>query len=97
MENLQVIGYPFVSHVDQDWRPTIEVVDFLNRSYGISNYDLISHGYYKLMGYLYDFKPYLKRFIYKQYGSWQEAYAPNKTTLRKVIYGRIDEIIELKK
>jgi hypothetical protein len=38
----------------------------------------------------------LKKYIYKQYGQWSEAYAPNKTLLRQVTYGRIDKIIELK-
>lgn len=95
MENT-VIGYPFVGHVDQTYRPTLEL-DFLKRAYVrfyTNNENLIRYGCYKSMGYSYDFRPYLKQFLYKQYGIWHEAYAPNKTTLRKVIYGRIDEIIE---
>lgn len=96
MENI-VIGYPFVGHVDQSLRPTLNI-DFLKRAY-VRNYtnneNLIKHGCYKLMGYRYDFKPYLKKYLYKQYGEWREAYAPTKTLLRKVIYGRIDKIINI--
>lgn len=36
----------------------------------------------------------LHRYVYCQYGTWAEAWAPNKTTLRKVTIGKIDEIIE---
>ena len=98
----QVIGYPFVSHVDLSLRPTIEnPVEFLNKHYhsgysgAISNF--LSKGIYLSMGYRYDFKPFLKRFVYKQYGKWTEAYAPNKTKLRKAVFGKIDEIVELPK
>ena len=97
----EVIGYPFVGHVNQSSRPKIEKpIEFLNHHYhsgysgAISN--LLNSGVYKSMGYCYDFKPYLKRFVYKQYGNWTEAYAPNKTKLRKAVYGRIDEIVEIK-
>lgn len=98
----QVIGYPYVAHVEQSLRPTIEnPVEFLNKHYhsGYSGakHGLLSNGTYKLMGYRYDFKPFLKRFIYKQYGTWTEAYAPNKTKLRNAVYGKIDEIVELTK
>jgi len=92
-----VIGYPFVDHVDQDYRPSLPI-DFLNEAYTrfyTNNENLINHGYYKSLGYIYDFKPYLKKYLYKQYGSWYEAYAPNKTKLRSVIFGKIDRIIEL--
>jgi hypothetical protein len=98
----QVIGYPFVAHVEQSLRPTIQnPIEFLNKYYhsGYSGaiYELLKSGTYKSMGYRYDFKPLLKRFVYKQYGNWTEAYAPNKTKLRNAVYGKIDEIVELTK
>ena len=46
-------------------------------------------------GWSYDFTPFLKKYLYKQYGSWTECYAPNKTLLRKSVYGRVDQIVEL--
>lgn len=72
--------------------------DFLKRVYlegrfGLDN--LKRHGKYLRMGWAYDFNPYIKTFVYKQYGTWSECNAPNKTLLRKVISGRIDKIIEV--
>ena len=48
-----------------------------------------------LQGWLFGFKDYLKRFVIKQYGCWFEYYAFDKTALRYVVCGRIDEIIEV--
>ncbi len=93
-----IIGYPFVDHVDKDHRPSLPI-DFLDKAYTkfyTNNDNLINYGCYKLMGYIFDFKPYLKKYLYKQHGHWHEAYAPNKTKLRCVIFGKIDRIIELK-
>lgn len=97
----RVIGFPFVAHVEQTARPTIDnPIVFLreryNNRFNFGIQVLLSNGIYKVGGYVYDFRPYLKRFVYKQYGSWTEAYAPNKTSLRKIIYGKIDEIVEVK-
>jgi hypothetical protein len=96
MENL-IIGVPFVPHVNQEVRPTLEV-SFLKRAYVrfyTNNDNLYRYGYYKSMGYKYDFKPYLTLYLYKQHGDWHEGYAPNKTLLRQVIGGRIDKIVKL--
>ena len=96
-KNEVLTGYPFVDHVDQDLRPELSV-DFLDKAYTMyytNNQNLINYGYYKVMGYIYDFRPYLKKYLYKQYDVWHEAFAPNKTSLRRVIYGRIEKIIEL--
>jgi len=101
MRNIsKAIGIPFVLHVCQKSRPEIlDVNDFLNKAYQryyTGNDNLINYGYYKLMGYKFDFKKYLTKYLYKQYGQWHEAYAPNKTILRKITFGRIDAIIDLK-
>ena len=91
-----IIGKPFVSHVDQTLSPSLPL-DFLNKAYVrffTNNDNLLKYGHYKLMGYVYDFKPYLNLYVYKQYGTWYEAYAPNKTILRSVLGGKIDKIIE---
>lgn len=93
-----VTGYPFVSHVDQNFRPKLSI-DFLDKAYTrfyTNNQNLVNYGYYNLLGYRYDFRTCLKKYLYKQYGTWYEAYAPNKTKLRSVIFGKIDKIIELK-
>ena len=49
-----------------------------------------------LGGYRFDFSDILKTYIVKQYGSYQEYKAVDKTSLRAMIYGRIDKIIEVK-
>ena len=50
-----------------------------------------------LMGYRFGFEDVLKSYIVKQYGSWAEYTAPDKTSLRSIIYGRIDQIAEISK
>lgn len=84
--NIKVIGYPFVSHVDQSVRP--EMNFDLSKSFPLD-------GIVKRMGYLYDLRPQMKNYLVKQYGSWQEYWAPNKTLLRKEICGKIDRIVEV--
>ncbi len=48
-----------------------------------------------LMGYRFDFSDVLKKFVVKQYDHWFEYYAPDKTSLRSVLFGRIQEIVEV--
>lgn len=58
-----------------------------------------SNAYFKrsvpLSGYRFDFSDVLKRYIVKQYGHLTEYYAVDKTALKTILYGRIDEIIEI--
>jgi len=61
--------------------------------FGIDN--LKELGGYKLLGWFIDFKPIMKKFIIKQDGHLYEAYAFNKTDLRKSIFGRIQYIKEI--
>lgn len=65
------------------------------RGYYFGQEQLLRTGTYKQMGWKYDFKPYLKRFLVSQYGSWQQYYCINKTALRKLLHGHVDEIIEV--
>jgi len=49
-----------------------------------------------LMGWRFDFSDILKKYVVKQYGNHlQEYYAPDKTSLRAYLYGRIDYIVEV--
>ena len=59
-------------------------------------YDLYSYGIYKYMGWRYDFRPFLKRFLIRQ-DSWIEVWAINKTAARKLTFGKISEIHEIPK
>ena len=42
-----------------------------------------------------DFSDVLKRYFVKQYGHIQEYYAIDKTALRSILYGRIEDIVEV--
>lgn len=48
-----------------------------------------------LSGWRFDFSDVLKTYIVKQYGSYQEYRAIDKTSLRTILYGRIERIIEI--
>ena len=50
-----------------------------------------------VMGYRFDFFDVLKKYLVKQYGQWAEYYAPDRTSLRKHLYGRIKQIVETPK
>ena len=64
-----------------------------NCGFGVDH--LKRDGVYKLSGWVYDFNPFMNTYLVKQYGSWQEYKAPNKTLLRGTIYGRISQIIQI--
>lgn len=49
-----------------------------------------------LMGYRFDFSDVLRKFLVNQYGRWNEYYAPDKTSLRAALYGRVNQIVALK-
>lgn len=49
-----------------------------------------------LMGYRFNFEDVLKTYLVKQYGHWQEYNAPDKKSLRTIIFGRICKIVEIK-
>lgn len=48
-----------------------------------------------LGGYRFDFSNILKTYVVKQYGSYHEYRAIDKTSLRAMLYGTIDKIIEV--
>lgn len=62
------------------------------------DYELISNGYKKVMGWIIDFRYVWNKYLvnYKYYG-WVELYAPNKTAIRDVLgnHNILDKIIEL--
>ena len=49
-----------------------------------------------LQGYRFDFSDVLHKYLVNQYDSWNEYHAPDKTSLRAIIYGRINQIVEIK-
>ena len=84
--------------------PPIEIdnpVEFLkgkfDTGYIFGQRELKDSGCYRLKGWTYDLRPWLKKYLVKQYGHWQEEYAPNKTAIRRTTYGRIERIVEITK
>lgn len=46
--------------------------------------DAYRHGIYKLGGYIFDFRPFFKKYLVKtKHNGWNEHWAPNKTFIRK--------------
>jgi len=48
---------------------------------------------FKCGGFAANFSDHLPRFLVHQHGSWRAYYAPDRTSLRKALFGRIDEIV----
>lgn len=48
-----------------------------------------------LGGYRFDFSDITRKFLVKQYGSWYEYAAPDKTSLRSILHGRVTQIVEI--
>jgi hypothetical protein len=94
---ITIKGKAFVNHVDNTIQPenSFNLKDIYLSKHHSSLNNLRQYGYIKIMGYLYNVQPYLKKYVVNQYGSWDQYYAPNKTLLRKSIYGRIDKIVEV--
>lgn len=62
----------------------------------IWNRETYFNGGFKLGGYYYDLRPFMKRYLFRcQYYGWQQIYAPNKATVRKCHSHKIYEIIEV--
>ena len=61
--------------------------------FGIDN--LKGDGCYRIMGWRYDFRPFMKKILIKTNGQWEEIWGPNKTAARAATYGRIQGICEL--
>lgn len=83
----------YIRH-DIESNPQAFVIEKLTTRYNFGSDEIMRHGQYKEMGFIYDLRPYLRHFVYKQYGSWQECYALNRGNLRKLVHGRIDKILE---
>ena len=48
-----------------------------------------------LLGYRFNFVDVLKTFVVKQYGHYTEYKGVDKTSIRSMLYGRVERIVEL--
>ena len=58
----------------------------------------VSKGCVSVLGWCFDFRAWVKVYVVKRYGQWEEWYAPNKTILRKSMTGgsQVKHILEVK-
>lgn len=54
-------------------------------------------GVYRISGWSFNFRPFMRKFVVKQYGHWSEMWGPNKTSIRLSTFGTVDQIVELPK
>lgn len=96
-----MIHYSFSNGSEHDLRTDIleSPLPFLKKKlsnrydFGVDN--ITSRAVYREKGWAYDFREYLRKFVYQQHGQWSQIYALNKTNARQLIYGRINKIIEV--
>lgn len=97
-----LIKYKFVS-----WDADDKGDEYITNDYVINLYKegrandttccyLLDQAHIKRMGYIYDFRDILKKFVYKTNYGIYEGYAPNKTLLRKNVHTKCHYVIELK-
>jgi len=104
MENTKIYPIPFNSAGIENEKflriiddPKEELKGIFGNKYSMHLQNLKTYGQKLVRGCYYDFMQYLNKYLYKQNGEWRECYAPSKALLRKSTYGKIDEIILLKK
>lgn len=91
--------FDFTSQAKEERKLSItDPESFLKNQFSLSYLPTIADtGIYRNAGWAYDFRPYLNRYVVCQYNNWQAYYCLNKTLLRKLIPGRVQEIVEIKK
>lgn len=62
-------------------------------NFGVDN--ISSRAVYREMGWAYDFREYLRKFVYQKHGQWSQIYALNKANVRLLVGGRITKILEV--
>ena len=72
-----------------------EEKDWLTQNVNFNTYFTTAIPLMGLMGWKFVFSDVLRPYLVCQYGRWSEYQAADKTALRNVIYGRIDNIVEL--
>ncbi|SNU11023.1 hypothetical protein SAMN06298210_106144 [Prevotellaceae bacterium KH2P17] len=83
-----------MSREDELLRALLEKKDWLCEAVNSNTYFRTA---VPLQGWRFDFFDVLKKYIVSQYGRWAEYYAPDRTSLRAYLYGRINQIVEIPK
>lgn len=83
-----------MSREDELLRALLEKKDWLCEAVNSNTYFRTA---VPLQGWRFDFFDVLKKYIVSQYGRWAEYYAPDRTSLRAYLYGRVNQIVEIPK
>ena len=103
-ENNPVGCWDFTGRAKEEYKIVIgDPENFLERNYdegyNSQRAQLQRHGTYKYMGWEYDFRPFMNRYLVKMYGDWSEYWAPSEELLRRSMYDferdGIEEIYQL--
>lgn len=87
--------YALMEKLERGEKPTIEELSCFNELW---HSDCYTKGIVRRMGWLYDFRPYMKRFLVNdKYYGWREILSLNKTAIRKLaaMPSHILEIVEI--
>ena len=90
--------YDFTGHAKEQDKRDFDfeyIKKFFNNKGGSTAHEVMTTGCVKFLGWKYVFHDELKKYVVKQYGSWHEYFAPNKTLLRKALYGRVERIVQI--
>ena len=61
-------------------------------------HSLVNEGVIRSAGYVFDMKPFLKKYLYRSYGSINVGYAPSKEALRNICHlSKTDSVVECPK
>jgi len=58
-------------------------------------HDIYGNDLIPLQRWMFDFRDFMKRYLVRQYGSWQEYRGFDKTSVRSMLFGTITEIVEI--
>lgn len=88
---MNLLAYRFNATATNEVRPDLGDIDeFIKNKFdnGFSfGYDNLLQGYYRVAGWHFDFKPFLKCYLYHTDGlNWRMAYAPSIGALRRRLH-----------
>lgn len=85
----QSIAYVTMSKLHKGEKLTRYEKDYITTS------SVFHMGSIRLMGWRFDFRKYMKRYLVKIYGQWNEMYAFDKTSVRYALGAGVTEIHEI--
>ena len=86
MKKIIIDAYPFIKDFNSEHKKDYTLDDFKERlsiRFAFGNENILSNGIYKEMGFMYDLRPFLKRYLVNTYdNTYQTYFAFNKKQIR---------------